>query len=73
MQSLRALALFWYMGVTQELENLGHTVIRHEKFIGGNLGPVGLVLPAVHVGHGHVKVHGGNPRSLKLGTHGFQT
>ncbi len=50
------------MGATQELEKLGHMGFKHEKFIGGDLRLVELVLPAVHVGHGPVQVHGGNPR-----------
>ncbi len=57
-----AMAPFRYMGVTQGLENLGHVVFKHEEIIGGDLGLVGLLRLAVHVGHGPVQVHGGNPR-----------
>ncbi len=52
---------FRYMGVTQDRENLRHMVFKHDKLIGVDLGLVGRVLPAVHVGHGPVQVHGGNP------------
>ena len=55
-----AMALFSYMGASQELENLGHMVFRQKKFIVADLRPVVIVLHAVHVGYGPFQVHGVN-------------
>ncbi len=50
LQSMWVIAPFRYMRVTQELENMGHMVFRHDQFVSGDLGPIGLVLSAVHDG-----------------------